>query len=135
MRERCEAEQIEQRCCFFSRGQVRKRLSWSITQIRFHLERLRDLEYIAARFGRNGNAFQYELLTDCRETSETGTIGLLDVQKLQLRQQPVGKIPDLSGGCRPPARQVQEVEEQALKVNLSACRVRESGPALQVVMS
>jgi hypothetical protein len=31
-------------------------------QIKRHLERLCDLEYLAVRGGRNGSAFQYELL-------------------------------------------------------------------------
>lgn len=120
VRERCEAEDIEPRHCFFSRRDVRARLGWSVTQIRVHLDRLRELEHIAARYGRPGSAFQYELLTDYREQSDTALIGLLDVEKLQVRRKPDGKNGNLTGGWRPPARQVQPVEESRLTANLTA---------------
>jgi len=84
VRERCDAEEVESRFALFSRRELRQRLGWSATQVRFHLERLRDLEHIAARYGRPGAAFQYELLTDCRETTTAEPIGLLDVEKLRL---------------------------------------------------
>ena len=84
VRERCDTEKVESRFALFSRRELRQRLGWSATQVRFHLERLRDLEYIAARYGRPGAAFQYELLTDCRETTTAEPIGLLDVEKLRL---------------------------------------------------
>jgi hypothetical protein len=131
VREKCDTAPAAQRFAFFSRCEVRKRLGWSATQVRFHLERLRDLEYIAARYGRPGSAFQYELLTDCREPRQPAVIGLLDVEKLRVTAKPSGedarvrpptcrenRPPD--GGCREPARQVQAVAETALAVNLSA---------------
>jgi len=120
VRERSDTEQVEQRHCFFSRRDVRGRLGWSVTQIRVHLDRLRELECIAARYGRPGSAFQYELLTDCREAGESTVIGLLDVEKLRVRRKPDGKNGNLTGGWRPPVRQVQPVEESRLMVNLTA---------------
>ncbi|MCZ7593212.1 MAG: hypothetical protein M5U15_14215 [Kiritimatiellae bacterium] len=120
VRERCEAEEIEPRHCFFSRRDIRARLGWSVTQVRVHLDRLRELEHIAARYGRPGSAFQYELLTDYREQSDTALIGLLDVEKLQVRRKPDGNNGHLTGGWRPPARQVQPVEESRLTLNLTA---------------
>jgi hypothetical protein len=133
IREKCDGTETEQRFAFFSRYEVRKCLVWSATQVRFHLERLRDLEYIAARYGRPGSAFQYELLTDCREPRETTHIGLLDVEKLRLRQATCRENRAPVGGCRDATRQVQRVEEPRLTVNLSACRNRESGaPAVAV---
>ena len=120
VRERCEAEKLDPSCCFFSRREVREKLGWSVTQIRVHLDRLRELEYIAARYGRPGSAFQYELLTDLREPDDTAAIGLLNVEKLQVRQQPDGKKANLTGGWRTPPRQVQPVERPRLVVNLTA---------------
>ena len=134
VREKCESTETEQRYTFFSRCEVRKRLVWSATQVRFHLERLRELEYIAARYGRPGSAFQYELLTDCREPRETTPIGLLDVEKLRLRQTTCRENQPPVGGCRNAPRQVQPVAEPALTVNLSACRERASG-ALAATLS
>jgi hypothetical protein len=142
VREQCEAQQIEQRFAFFSRRDLRERLGWSLTQVRVHLERLRQFEYIAARYGRPGSAFQYELLTDCREPSGHVHIGLLDVEKLRachagaerrrVRRKPDGKIEGVAEGWRGTPRQVQVVEEPHVTANLTACRERTSGPAAVV---
>jgi hypothetical protein len=130
VRTRCDEEEQDQSSAWFSRREVRDRLGWSITQVRTHLERLKELDYIAARCGRSGSAFQYELFTDCRETGGPEPIGLLDVEKLRVRQQPVGKKANLSAGCRCAPRQVQTVEKKTLKGNLSACSKRKSGTAV-----
>lgn len=135
VRERCDAEKIEQRVAFFSRREIRGKLGWGITQIRAHLERLRELEYIEARYGRPGSSYQYELLTDCRETADKAHIGLLDVEKLRVRQTTCREKTAPVGGCRNDPRQVQPLEEAHLKPNLSACRERTSGAALVAVMS
>lgn len=127
VRERCEAEKIEQRLSLFSRRDVRARLGWSVTQIRIHLDRLQQLDLVAARYGRAGSAFQYELLTDCMEEANVERIGLLDVEKLRVRNEPDGVLDNLTGGWRTPARQGQSVETSPLNVNLTACPVRESG--------
>jgi len=127
VRAACERDEIEPRLALFTRRDLRERLGWSITQVRVHLERLRQFEYIAARFGRPGSAFQYELLTDCDEPEGVERIGLLDVEKLRVRHQPDGENENLTAGCRPPVRQVQPVEEPHLAENLSACSERTSG--------
>jgi len=115
VRDRMQAEEIEQRFALFSRREVRQRLGWSVTQIRLHLERLRELEYIAARSGRSGSAFQYELLTDCNEPAGTHHIGLLDVEKLRLRRQPVGVEGHLSGGVGPRADRLNALKNCYLR--------------------
>ncbi|HSR87842.1 MAG TPA: hypothetical protein VLL07_02715, partial [Pontiella sp.] len=127
VRARMEAEQIEQRLALFSRREIRERLGWSTTQIRTHLERLREMEYIAARCGRSGSAFSYELLTDAAEDPAQVHAGLIDASKLKVRRPPVGENAHLSGGCRGGGRQVQTVGKDALKPNLSACPDRTSG--------
>ena len=129
VRDRMAAQEVEQRFALFSRRELREHLGWSITQVRVHLERLRQFEYITARYGSVGSAFQYELLTDCNEPEGVERIGLLDVEKLRVRRQPDGENENLTAGCRPPARQVQAVEEPHLVANLSACSVRASGAA------
>jgi DNA primase len=133
VRERCEAEDLDIRSAFFSRRDVRDRLGWGVTQVRAHLERLRDLEYIAARYGRPGSAFQYELLIDPETDGGTDRVGLLDPDKLKLRSEPVGEKGNLSGGCRPKPRQVKSPEKPGSKPrskrNLSACQDRTSGTA------
>jgi DNA primase catalytic core len=131
VRELCEADDLEPRTAFFSRREIRDRLGWGVTQVRAHLERLRDLEYISARFGRPGSAYQYELLVDPCGDCGADPVGLLDPGNLRLRCEPVGKNENLSGGCRPEGRQVETPEKPGLKplskVNLSACQDRTSG--------
>ncbi|MFC1499186.1 toprim domain-containing protein, partial [Verrucomicrobiota bacterium] len=133
VRERMKAEELEQSLAFFSRREVRQKLGWSVTQVRVHLERLRQLEYIIARHGRPGSAFQYELLADSKEVSSNHQIGLLDVQKLRVRSKPDGKTANLTEGCRPVARQVKPVENKDYSINLTACPKRTSGPLVAVL--
>ncbi|MCF6312419.1 MAG: CHC2 zinc finger domain-containing protein [Verrucomicrobiales bacterium] len=78
---------IEQDLCHFSRRELRDFTNWSQTQIRRHLERLNDFEYIALRGGRNGVAIKYELLVDVDEESEGWKVGLINVEKLRRKQQ------------------------------------------------
>lgn len=129
--ERCEAEDLDIRTALFSRREIRARLGWGVTQVRAHLERLRDLEYIAARYGRPGSAFQYELLIDPETDGGTDRVGLLDPEKLRVRSKPVGENANPSGGCRETPRQVENPEKPGskprFKRNLSACQERTSG--------
>ena len=86
--ETCQAQAIDQDKCMFSRRQVRERTGWSQMQIRRHLERLADFEYVAVRHHRNGLAVQYELLVDAGETQGIAHVGLIDIEKLRQRQPP-----------------------------------------------
>jgi len=80
----------------FSRRDIRERIGWSITQVRVHLERLHELEYILPRGGRNGVRFEYSLALDPRLKDQLVHIGLIETNKL--RRQPDGKKGDLTGG-------------------------------------
>ena len=67
----------------FSRREVRERCGWSVTQVRVHLERLAELDYLALRGGRMGAAMVYECLIDTTEGGgEVVSIGLLDTERL-----------------------------------------------------
>ena len=101
VRERCEAEKTEQRLALFSRREIRRRLGWSVTQVRLHLQRLCEYEYLAARYGGPGSAFRYELLSDCNEPEGNGHIGLIDVDRLRVndttrrgKEEPDGQVTD-----------------------------------------
>jgi hypothetical protein len=83
IRARMKAEKIEQRISLFSRKELREKTGWSHTQIRRHLERLIELEYISTRGGRNGVRIKYELLTDAKEDRTGYLVGLIDVKSLR----------------------------------------------------
>lgn len=67
----------------FTRKELREHCGWSLTQVRVHLERLVELEYLAIRHGRLGSQFVYEVLFDLEAPEAVAHIGLIDVVKLR----------------------------------------------------
>lgn len=81
--ERCRTQQIERSDLRFSRADVRAAVCLSETQLRLHLDRLVDLDYLLVHRGQRGQSFVYELLFDGESNNEAPQlIGLLDVEKL-----------------------------------------------------
>jgi len=72
----------------FSRKELRDLCGWSVTQVRVHLERLVELEYLAARHGRCNNQFVYELLVDANAPEAIAHVGLIDVESLRTATKP-----------------------------------------------
>jgi hypothetical protein len=67
----------------FSRRELREACGWSLTQVRVHLERLIELEYLELRHGRLGSSFVYELMMDADTLETVAHIGLIDVAELR----------------------------------------------------
>lgn len=67
----------------FSRKELRDLCGWSLSQVRVHLERLVELEYLAIRHGRLGSAFVYEILFDLDAPEAGAHIGLIEVESLR----------------------------------------------------
>ena len=67
----------------FSRRELRDACGWSLTQVRVHLERLVELEYLAIRHGRIGSQFVYEILFDLDTPEAVAHVGLIEVAKLR----------------------------------------------------
>jgi hypothetical protein len=86
IRAKMKKEKTEQRLSLFSRKELRDFTGWSNTQIRRHLDRLIELEYISTRGGRNGVQIRYELLTEATGTGNTYHIGLIDIAKLSRKK-------------------------------------------------
>lgn len=63
--ERLEIEFSEYR---FTRRTVREYSKWGDTQLRLHLRRLEEMEYLRVRYGGPGQTFVYQLRTDEEET-------------------------------------------------------------------
>ena len=78
----CEAQGLERRDFRLTRREVREATGWGDTQLRVHLSRLIELEYLLVHRGRQGQSYQYELLF----VSEHGTgpylAGLVEVSDL-----------------------------------------------------
>jgi len=87
----CERTKVD-RCDYrFSRRNVREHVGWGNTQLKLHLHRLEELEYLLVHRGGRGQSFEYELLYDCRgggrgKTGGRGNrfvVGLIDAARLK----------------------------------------------------
>ena len=87
VRENCEREGIMQSDFHFTRRQAREATGWGDTQIRIHLDRLMEMEFLIAHRGRRGQAFDYELLYMGEdEEGRARLLGLIDCESLQDRK-------------------------------------------------
>jgi DNA primase len=111
----CRAQQISPAQHRFSRRRVREHTKWGDTQLKIHLGRLIELEYLLVHRGGRGQSFEYELLYDGAATDHAlrHVSGLIDVEALRraydaersglkLRQSGVGRgaVGPWSGGGR-----------------------------------
>jgi DNA primase catalytic core len=68
----------------FTRRDVRERTGWTDFQVRVHLDRLMQMEYVLSHRGRRGQCFVYELLYDGQgQDGKPFLIGLLDIESLR----------------------------------------------------
>jgi DNA primase catalytic core len=123
----------------FSRRELREACGWSLTQVRVHLERLLELEYLELRHGRLGSPFSYELMMDAAAPEAVAHIGLIDVATLRAAHNYDGKVADFKAGVAgggkalpPPVQQtVLRGETRAPGPGVAAWREHTSGsPAL-----
>ena len=71
------------RCDYrFSRRELRERTGWGDTQLRVHLGRLIELEYVLAHRGRQGQSYVYELCWSSERGWGTSLAGLVDAETL-----------------------------------------------------
>jgi DNA primase catalytic core len=95
--EACARQKMDRTDYRFSRREVRERVNWGDTQLRLHLDRLVDLEYVLVHRGGRGQSFVYELLYDGKgQDGRPFVPGLIDVDKL--RSMPTPKSSRGSGG-------------------------------------
>ncbi|MBB3062437.1 CHC2 zinc finger domain-containing protein [Microbulbifer rhizosphaerae] len=78
----CQRQRIEQKDYRFSRRQVRECTGWGNTQLKVHLHRLEEMEYLLTHRGGRGQSYEYELLFDGQGEDENRLMGLIDPQKL-----------------------------------------------------
>src|SRR5438477_178400 len=83
--EQCRQLKMERTDFRFSRRQVRQATGWSATQVRIHMDRLQEMEYLLAHRGGRGQSFVYELIFERGENPSKPQIpGLIDVYDLNL---------------------------------------------------
>jgi hypothetical protein len=67
VKEQCERFEIEPSEYRFTRRTVREYSKWGDTQLRLHLKRLEEMEYLRVRYGGPGQTFVYQLRTEPEE--------------------------------------------------------------------
>jgi hypothetical protein len=87
-----ERLQIERHKVHFTRRTVRQYTRWGDTQLRMHMKRLEEMEYLAVKRGGNGQTFVYQLAVDLEGIAEA------DVHPNR-----AGLEGDLAGGVRVPS--------------------------------
>jgi hypothetical protein len=83
--ERMKAEGLPQREVRFARGELRATTGTSDTQLKVHLARLAELEYLLVHRALRGQGFAYELLYDGDAQAGVHLSGLIDTQALRKR--------------------------------------------------
>jgi DNA primase catalytic core len=82
--ERCGAQRIDRRELRLGRADVRAVAGVSETQLRLHLERLVDMDYLLVHRGQRGQSFVYELLFDgAVDDTASQLVGLVDAEALR----------------------------------------------------
>ncbi len=87
----------------FTRKDVRAIVGWGDTQLKIHLARLVDLEYLLAHRVERGQGFAYELLYDGDGAAAPHLSGLIDATALQIDEYD-GKRSGLNGARSAPGR-------------------------------
>ncbi|MFX1766173.1 CHC2 zinc finger domain-containing protein [Paraburkholderia sp. A1RI-2L] len=98
---RCVATAQKQNEFRFTRRDVREATSWGDTQLKVHLARLVELEYVIAHRGLRGLTHEYELRYDGADDGKPHLMGLLDAQILDNDANRSGLNTDRSGSGRP----------------------------------
>src|SRR6266513_655434 len=79
----CERQKMERTDFRFSRRDVRQHAGWGDTQLRVHLRRLEELEYLLVHRGGRGQSFVYELMFERQGDSGKPLLpGLIEIEKL-----------------------------------------------------
>jgi DNA primase catalytic core len=94
----CERLALERCDLRFTRKQIREFTGWGNTQLKIHLHRLEELEYLLVHRGGRGQSFVYELLYEGAAAGGRRSVlhGLVDGYD----QDRSGASEEKSGGCR-----------------------------------
>lgn len=84
VRRACDEQKIERSEYRFSRRDVREFTKWSDSQLKCHLHRLEELEYLIVHRGGRGQSMVYELFFECQgDWRQLFLPGLIDPEKLK----------------------------------------------------
>ncbi len=100
--EACEALAMDRPDYRFSRRAVREHTGWGNTQLKLHLRRLEEFEYLLVHQGGRGQSFVYELVYVASDEPERPRLpGLIEVETLRYDEKKSGSEAEKSGPSRP----------------------------------
>lgn len=101
----CARQKMERADYRFSRRDVRAWTGWGDTQLKIHLHRLEELEYLLVHRGGRGQSFVYELAfarqADSGRPMLSGLIEIESLRKHGYDEKKSGSVGQLSGSSRP----------------------------------
>jgi len=98
----CKRLEMDRTDYRFRRRDIRQHTGWGNTQLKTHLARLEDLEYLLAHHGGRGQSFVYELMFERSAHDDKPVLpGLIDVEKLRYDGNRSGLSGSKSGSSRP----------------------------------
>ena len=87
----------------FSRRDVRQATGWGNTQLKLHLARLQEMEYLLVHRGERGQSYVYELLYEGQGADgKPFLMGLIDVDKLRAATLTTARSRGQTRTSRPP---------------------------------
>ncbi len=94
----CKQLEMDRSDYRFTRRQVREHTGWGHTQLKTHLHRLEELEYLVVHRGGRGQRFVYELCYNGEgQDGSRFVTGLIDVEKLRYDEKKSGVKANRSG--------------------------------------
>ena len=79
----CQRQGMKRTDVHFSRRALREAIAWGDTQLRVHLERLVDLEYVLAHREGSGGKYVYELVYEVDSETRAQVAGLIGMEALE----------------------------------------------------
>ena len=80
----CKKQKVDQSDYRFTRKDIRNYTGWGNTQLKVHLHRLEELEYLLIHRGERGQSYVYELLYKGEGKDGTSfVLSLLNVEQLK----------------------------------------------------
>ena len=80
VKETCRQKMLTQKDYLFSRRTVREQTGWGNTQLKIHMQRLVDMEYLLLHPRAKGQGYVYELVYDGDGDSRPFMSGLIDIE-------------------------------------------------------
>ncbi len=100
--EQSQQLKLDQKDFRFSRKDIREVTGWGNTQLKVHLRRLEDMEYLLVHRGGRGQSFVYELLYDGKgKSGEAFLMGLINPKNLNYDEKKSGLNNQKAGASRP----------------------------------